>query len=415
MTTKADLVEGKVPASQLPSYVDDVIEGTINLENNSMTDLTGKSVVIEKSKIYIDTNTNKQYRWSGSKLTEISSSIALGETSSTAFPGDRGKALEDSIKDKADKSDIKEYSSGAGIEITEDGKLNIKGVSTYDEEVDGDYGLHITPSGLHFPSNRYVLKKDLIKYKGSDNITVAEDGTIDVTDEVALKSSIKNYSAGIGIEITDNDNINIKTESFTRREANSGTKSPWLKYSEQLCIDYNPTDISFLTAVNFPVIGAGDNVWVTERTRVGGFGNGDFAEYRITIPEINNNSLYIKGAGIACINGIYNLENENATGFDRVWVRYSFVKMSICWHVDQNAWIIHVTGVNNSGTKYIGSSTIDPWDSTWTIAAIGLDEEETEDTPIVEKATNNNITRDEFEETIGDINSILDTINGEEI
>lgn len=414
LITKADLENGKVPASQLPSYVDDVIEGTIDLSNNSITDINGNSVEVESGKIYLDINTNKQYRWSGSKLSEISSSIALGETSLTAFPGDRGKALEDSIKNKADKSDVKEYSDGAGIEITEDGKLNIKGVSVYDEEVDGDYGLHITPSGLHFPSNRYVLKQDLIKYKGSDNITVAEDGTIDVTDEVALKSSIKNYSAGIGIEITDNDNININLKSFTRSVSNAGAQNPWLKYSEQLCIDNNLTDAYFLTDVSYPVIGAGENVWVTERAEVGGFGNGDFAEYRITIPEINNNSLYIKGAGIACINGIYNLENEDATGFDRVWVRYSFIKMSICYSTEQNAWIILVTGGNTSGTKYIGSSTIDPWDSTWTLLP-PLREGETEDTPIVRKATNNNINRDEFEKTIGDINSILDAINGEEI
>lgn len=79
---------GKVPSSQLPSYVDDVIE----YDNKSSFPGTGES-----GKIYIAKDTNLQYRWSGSDYVEISSSLALGETSSTAFAGNRGKALEDKV------------------------------------------------------------------------------------------------------------------------------------------------------------------------------------------------------------------------------------------------------------------------------------------------------------------------------
>ena len=73
---------GKVPSSQLPSFVDDV------LEYDSLSDfpLTG-----EEGKIYVAKDTNKTYRWSGSAYVEISPSLALGETSSTAYRGDRGK------------------------------------------------------------------------------------------------------------------------------------------------------------------------------------------------------------------------------------------------------------------------------------------------------------------------------------
>ena len=77
---------GKVPSSQLPSYVDDVIEYTAKA-NFPATGETGK--------IYIDTSTNKTYRWSGSTYVEISPSLALGETSSTAYRGDRGKVAYD--------------------------------------------------------------------------------------------------------------------------------------------------------------------------------------------------------------------------------------------------------------------------------------------------------------------------------
>ena len=72
---------GKVPSSQLPSYVDDVLEYTAK----SSFPTTG-----ETGKIYVDTTTNLTYRWSGSAYVEISPSLALGTTSSTAYRGDYG-------------------------------------------------------------------------------------------------------------------------------------------------------------------------------------------------------------------------------------------------------------------------------------------------------------------------------------
>lgn len=74
----------------MPSYVDDVLEYT-NLSSFPTTGETGK--------IYVDTSTNKTYRWSGTSYTEISASLALGETSSTAYAGDKGKALKEDLTD----------------------------------------------------------------------------------------------------------------------------------------------------------------------------------------------------------------------------------------------------------------------------------------------------------------------------
>lgn len=78
--------EGKVPASQLPSYVDDVLE----FETQASFPTPG-----ETGKIYVDLETNLTYRWSGTVYTEISQSLALGETISTAYRGDRGKEAYD--------------------------------------------------------------------------------------------------------------------------------------------------------------------------------------------------------------------------------------------------------------------------------------------------------------------------------
>lgn len=83
---KADLVDGKVPASQLPGFVDDVVE----YANRAAFPATGES-----GKIYMAQDTDKTYRWSGSDYVVISDTIALGETSSTAYRGDRGKIAYD--------------------------------------------------------------------------------------------------------------------------------------------------------------------------------------------------------------------------------------------------------------------------------------------------------------------------------
>ena len=77
---------GMVPSAQLPSYVDDVLE----YASQSAFPATG-----EAGKIYVALDTNKTYRWSGSAYVEISESLALGETSSTAYRGDRGKTAYD--------------------------------------------------------------------------------------------------------------------------------------------------------------------------------------------------------------------------------------------------------------------------------------------------------------------------------
>ena len=81
---------GKVPSSQLPSFVDDVIE---------VADYDHLPITGESGKIYVTIDTNKTYRWTGSGYAEISESLALGETSSTAYRGDRGKTAYDHSQD----------------------------------------------------------------------------------------------------------------------------------------------------------------------------------------------------------------------------------------------------------------------------------------------------------------------------
>lgn len=105
---------GKVPSSQLPSYVDDVIDVVSFVTSNPTSGMTIGNVYYnsatkklftatsatagvtsdpEAGKIYVSIANNKTYRWSGSIMTEISASLILGTTSSTAFRGDYGNTL----------------------------------------------------------------------------------------------------------------------------------------------------------------------------------------------------------------------------------------------------------------------------------------------------------------------------------
>lgn len=80
--------DGKVPTSQLPSYVDDVLE---------YADYDSLPTTGEAGKIYVTLDDGKTYRWGGTAYAEISASLAIGETAGTAYDGAAGKALADKV------------------------------------------------------------------------------------------------------------------------------------------------------------------------------------------------------------------------------------------------------------------------------------------------------------------------------
>jgi len=89
--------DGKVPAAQLPSFVDDVIEAA----NKAALPTTG-----EAGKIYVTLDDGKTYRWGGTEYAIISDTIALGETAGTAYEGSKGKALADALNTHTTNADI---------------------------------------------------------------------------------------------------------------------------------------------------------------------------------------------------------------------------------------------------------------------------------------------------------------------
>lgn len=107
---------GRVPATQLPSYVDDVVDLVTFVTANPTSGMTagqkrynsttkqiftstsataGTSSTPESDKIYVRVDNNTTWRWSGTDMVQMNAGLALGETSSTAYRGDRGKIAYD--------------------------------------------------------------------------------------------------------------------------------------------------------------------------------------------------------------------------------------------------------------------------------------------------------------------------------
>lgn len=152
--------DGKVPSGQLPSYVDDVLE----FENKASLPAKG-----ETGKIYVAKDTNLTYRWSGSAYVEISASLAIGETSSTAYAGDKGKALAvrvTAVEGKASTNESNISSVGTRVTNLENGtkaagkatklatvrKISIAGDATgitdFDGSADKTINLTLANSGV---------------------------------------------------------------------------------------------------------------------------------------------------------------------------------------------------------------------------------------------------------------------------
>ena len=91
--------KGKVLANQLPSFVDDVLE----FEDKSVFPDVGES-----GKIYVALDNNLTYRWSGSTYIEISQSLAIGDTDTTAYQGSKGKKLEQDLTDEITRAKAEE-------------------------------------------------------------------------------------------------------------------------------------------------------------------------------------------------------------------------------------------------------------------------------------------------------------------
>lgn len=242
---------GIIPSAQLPSYVDDVIEV------DTFSNLPGTG---ESGKIYIVQDTNLTYRWSGTDYVEISKSLALGETSSTAYSGDKGKATTDKlnrIPDKliTDTVNVNQSTTKAVLNFTTyrqeaqqvgrntltitsatisqaglmsssdktklDGLKDQAGITSDINAVQTNLKTHINNK-----SNPHKVTKDQVGLGNVDNTSDANkpisnatrtalNGKFSATDGNALKQRVDNIPELVATDITvdsDNDSVNISLD-----------------------------------------------------------------------------------------------------------------------------------------------------------------------------------------------------------
>lgn len=242
---------GIIPSAQLPSYVDDVIEV------DTFSNLPGTG---ESGKIYIVQDTNLTYRWSGTDYVEISKSLALGETSSTAYSGDKGKATTDKLNKTSNKvvvgpttvnpstdkivlkyqthftstnSDSEDShiinaatTSQAGVMSSADktklnGLKDQAGITSDIDAVQTNLETHINNK-----SNPHEVTKDQVGLGNVDNTSDANkpistatqnalNSKFNASDGNALKQRVDNIPELIATDITvdsDNDSVNISLD-----------------------------------------------------------------------------------------------------------------------------------------------------------------------------------------------------------
>ncbi len=227
LTDKADLVDGLVPANQLPGYVDDVLE---------YADLASFPLLGEASKLYIAIDTNLVYRWGGSTYAVTSSSLALGEISTTAYRGDRGKTAYDhsqatgnphgaTTADISDSSD-KRYVTDAGLAVigstsnTNTGDETTASIKTKLGVADTDTDGYLTSTDwntfngkLGLADVRYVFLNDsttsLTTYTVPESAVTAVGRTIIELSNSSLGSITVNAATATGKVAGDSVNICI--------------------------------------------------------------------------------------------------------------------------------------------------------------------------------------------------------------
>ena len=154
---------GHVPSSQLPSYVDDVIEGYYSNGKFYSDSAKTKEIAGEGGKIYADLTTNKTYRWGGTAWVEISKSLAIGETAGTAYDGAKGaKNASDISLLKTDVSTLKTDNTQNKKDIA-NLKANVSGIQSQANSNSTNIGQLISDLSI-LKSNVYTKTESDDKY-----------------------------------------------------------------------------------------------------------------------------------------------------------------------------------------------------------------------------------------------------------
>jgi len=220
---KADLVNGKVPASQLPSFVDDVIE----VANYAALPIPGATGVI-----YITLDTNKVYRWTGSVYVEIASGVTnLSYTpgvSNGTVNSDTGSdaiiplagTVNSGLFSATEKSKLDGIAPNANVGVIPNAPITgaTKTKITYDNKGLVTAGADATTADIADSTNkRYVTDANLTVINNTSGTNTGDQGLQSVTDIGATTTNPITITIGegglTGISSTSSQGYGIRGES----------------------------------------------------------------------------------------------------------------------------------------------------------------------------------------------------------
>lgn len=184
---------GLIPSNLLPSFVDDVLE----YDNKEAFPSTG-----EQGKIYVDKATSRTYRWSGTTYIQINQ-LELGETSSTAYAGDKGKALKD-WQDNKDATLPEKFITNIGNPTSSNEGIRIPITSRFkDASENSDFNVYLTPAtntnnGILSKSDKQLI--DNVRYLENISHILDNNAFSKTSDNVSLNFKCRNIVNGTPAE-----------------------------------------------------------------------------------------------------------------------------------------------------------------------------------------------------------------------
>jgi hypothetical protein len=268
--TYATLVGGTVPASQLPSYVDDVEE---------YSTYAGFPGTGEAGKIYVDLATGDIYRWSGSAYVQINDAVSsadqatrLATARTISLGGDvTGSASFDGTADititaaVADDSHDHTIANVDGLQTALDGKLSASALSDTDDLSEGTTNLYYTDArsreaiSLTGGGSELSYNNSTGVFSYTSPTTVAETNAVTIEVKNTTGSTI---AKGVPVYISGHSGNDILVAPA---DANDATKMPAIGLMSGALSNNDSgtvTSIGLITGIDLSGFSEGDILYV---------------------------------------------------------------------------------------------------------------------------------------------------------
>lgn len=291
---------GKVPSSQLPAFVDEVVEGTMNNGETVFTNSNNEVETGASGKIYVDTETRKTYRWTGSAYIFISNPIVVSDGSTTAYSSTDGGALETLIGNSTLDTTAQTI-TGAVNELYSD-KLNkthtdYKGMNVVVDSTTGDITFENKPN---VPTDVSDLtdNNSLIPSDVSDLNDVSDTAFTpkphdhvmsDITD-LDIPTDVADLTDSTGIiptdvaDLTDSSNTQFTPKSHTHTESEISDLGNYLTQHQDISGKLNIAQTSY-KGKNVVVDETSGNITFEEKFKGKGYIDDDFNLYVVDISK----------------------------------------------------------------------------------------------------------------------------------